>query len=152
MARKETLIYDDERAACFNLTGVVGPGGSNERGDVLLIQAMFRFIAEAASGLSKLGLRSRADLPGVTGAFDGDTGFLITSFQLKWMRILTAQHIGLLFPGNYKEKIPAMGTGDRREAMFLLHQFAQESAARLNKADYTSAMLSEFPELRGNLR
>jgi len=33
----------------------------------------------------------------------------------------------------------------------LLHQFAQESAALLNKTDYTSTMLSEFPELSGNI-
>jgi hypothetical protein len=152
VARKETIIYDDEKVICFNLSDFVGTGERNEKGDVMLVQAMFSFIAGATGGLSKLGLRSRADLPGVTGVFGGDTGFLISSFQLKWMQILTAQHVGMLFPGYYKEKILAMGPGDRRQAMFLLHQFAQESAALLNKTDYTSTMLSEFPELSGNIR
>ncbi len=148
MAKKENIIYDDEKALGFNLTNLVGFGGFNDKGDVMLIQAMFNFIVEGTGSLSKLGIKSTIDLPDVTGFFGGDTGFTIMSFQLKWMPMLTAQRSGLLFPGYYKDKIPAMGTDDRRQAMFLLHQFAQDSAARLNETDYTQAMLKEFPEIR----
>jgi hypothetical protein len=148
MAKKETITYDDEKVVGFNLTNMVGYGGFNDKGDVMLIQAMVNFIVEGTGTLSKLGIKSKSDLPDITGSFGGDTGFLIMSFQLKWMSTLTAQRSGLLFPGYYKDKIPAMGADDRRQAMFLLHQFAQESAARLNETDYTVAILKEFPDLR----
>lgn len=148
MAKKETINYDDDKTVGFNLTNVIGFGVYNDKGDVMLIQAMFNFIFEGTGQLSKLGIKSRSELPVVTGIFGGDTGFLIMNFQFKWLSILTAQQSGLLFPGNYKDKIQAMGDGDRRQAMFLLHQFAQEAAARLNETDYTVAMLKDFPELR----
>lgn len=152
MAKKETINYDDEKVFGFNLTNMVGFGGFNDKGDVMLIQAMLNFIIEGTGKLSKLGLKSKRELPDVTGTFGGDTGFSIINFQLKWMPILTAQHSGLLFPGYYKDKIPAMGIDDRREAMFLLHQFAQEAAAFLNETDYTVAILKEFPELRAFIK
>jgi hypothetical protein len=148
MAKKEIINYDDDKVVGFNLTNMIGFGGFNDKGDVMLIQAMLNFIIEGTGQLSKLGIKSKSDLPDVTGSFGGDTGFTIMNFQLKHLPILTAQHSGLLFPGYYKDKIPAMGGSDRRQAMFLLHQFAQESAALLNQTDYTVAMFKEFPDLR----
>jgi hypothetical protein len=146
MAKKEKLIYGDEKQVCFNIDGDVGFSSPNLTGDVMLIQAMFNFIFKGNRFL--LGVESN-DLPQITGTFDADTGYSIMKFQFKWMRNLTTQKSGVLFPGYYKKKIPLMvGDGYRRQAMFLLHQFAQEAAARMGETDYTVKMLNMFPELK----
>src|ERR1051326_2860822 len=105
MAKKETINYDGDKVVGFNLTNFIGFGVNNDKGDVLLIQAMFNFIVEGTGQPSRLGIKSSNELPGVTGIFDGDTSLIIISFQLKWMPILTAQSSGMLFPGYYKDKI-----------------------------------------------
>ena len=152
MAKKETITYDDQKTVGFNLTDMVGFGGANERGDVMLVQAMLNIIVEGIGSVSKFGIKSKRELPDVTGFFGGDTGFLIMNFQRKWAPILTPQRSGMLFPAQYKDNIAAMSADDRRQAMFLLHQFAQESAARLNETDYTAVVLDKFPDLRGFIK
>ncbi len=78
MAKKEIMIYGEDKIPCFNITFSVGIGGQNEKGDVMLIQAMFNFIA--LGNFPRLGLKSKSDLPALTGSLHSDTIFAIITF------------------------------------------------------------------------
>lgn len=148
MAKKVTIIYDDDKVPCFNISLSVGMGGQNDKGDVLLIQAMFNFIADGLKDVSRLGIKARHDLPEITGRLDSNTIFTIIGFQHKHLHRLFAVKSGTIFPADYTKKLPVVTGTEPRQQMFLLHQFAQEAGALLNEPDYTTAMLNVFPELR----
>lgn len=148
MAKKITIIYGDEKVTGFNITSSVGTGGQNFRGDVMLIQAMFNFIALGWNDVLRLGISAKHHLPDVTGVIDSNTIFAIIGFQQRWVNLLFSNQSGWIFPADYTKKQEVVIGTERRQQMFLLHQFAQDAAARLNEADYTIAMLKEFPELK----
>ena len=148
VAKKVIINYDDDKVPGFNLSFSVGIGGQNDQGDLLLIQALFNFIATGLKSVSRFGISGRHDLPAVTGRLDSNTIFTIIGFQHKQLHRLFATKSGTLFPADYTQKIPVVMGEEPRQPMFLLHQFAQEAAALLNEADYTTAMVKLFPELK----
>ena len=140
MATKEMMTLSGAKFPCFNVSLPVGVGGSNAVDDVMLIQAMFRFIAERFGELSTLGITSRNDLSGLTGVLDKKTINVITRYQSRWARILLATN-GLIHPANYANRDLNLDGTTRRMTITLLHQHCQDAAARSGETDYTTAMI-----------
>jgi len=149
MAKREIMRYDGDKVPSLNLSFSVGLGGHNDKGDVMLLQAMFNLIALGTNNItSVLGVRSKSELPDLTGTLDSNTIFTIIAFQHRWLHQLYPPKSGWIFPADYKKELPATVGPERRQQMFMLHQLAQEAAARLNEADYTTFLPQEFPELK----
>jgi hypothetical protein len=151
MAMKQWLTLEGDRSPCFNINYTVGVGGINHIDDLILIQAMFRFIAKGFGELSTLGLTSINELPRLTGILDRNTISTIRSYQRRWTRLLLNVD-GLIHPADYIARDLKLDPTTRRMAMTLLHQHAQDAGFRLGETDYTTAMVRMFPELRGFVR
>ena len=138
----------DDTAAGFNISQMVGVGGPNFRGDVMLIQAMTNFIAIGHKDLGLVGLKQPFELPDVSGIMDGNTINAIMNYQFRWMHLLYSTKSGLIFTIDYTQyKFTDQDT--KRPQMTMLHQHCMDASGRLNQtADYTIDMLKMFPELR----
>jgi hypothetical protein len=141
----------DETSPGFNLSFWVGIGGLNDKGDVMLIQAMLNFISEGHGDPSMVGVKLDFDLPDVTGSLDSSTIFSIIGFQNRWMRHLLASVAGKIFPVDYK-KYKYTESDTRRPVITMLHQLSLDAAGRLNESDYTEAMPKMFPQLRAFIK
>jgi len=121
----------------------VGVGGLNERGDVMLIQALFNFIADGHE-ISRTGLPSAARLPVLTGILDGRTIEAITAFQLRWMKQLLPSFAGKVFPlpAGYRMK----SLSDKAPMLHMLNVMARDSTGGPSNP-LPKAMLKAFPEL-----
>jgi len=148
MAMKQWLSLEGDRSPCFNINYSVGVGGINHIDDLILIQAMFRFIAKGFGELSILGLTSINEVPGLTGLLDKKTINTIHSYQRRWTRLLLNAD-GLIHPADYIDRDLKIDPTTRRMAITLLHQHAQDAGFRLGETDYTTAMVRLFPELNG---
>ncbi len=92
------------RRIVVNTMGIVGIGERNERGDVMLIQALFKLVGftEAMSKL-KFGL-SMTELPAVTGILDKKTIRAIKAYQRQNAhRLLRID--GKIHPATYENRI-----------------------------------------------
>jgi len=80
MAKEQQIRYlDDDEFVGFNLSFAIGPGGVNERGDVMLVQALLLVIgADDMTNIVKKPQKVR--LPALTGYLDADTYAAITVF------------------------------------------------------------------------
>ena len=110
MAKIEKINFLGETRDCVNVSGSVGSGQANQRLDVMLVQALLRFIGlqedPAASGeydnfaKYSLGLNSSAEVPQITGAFDARTADAIVAFQTRHRhRVLKID--GIVHPASY---------------------------------------------------
>jgi hypothetical protein len=79
---KETIIFNGVPSPGLNVGWKVGKGQLNFMGDVLLVQAMFKRLAELTKPIF-LGLPSRDAVPEPKGTFDGKTEIAIWSYQRK---------------------------------------------------------------------
>ena len=88
MAKEQQIRYlDDDEFVGFNLSFAIGPGGVNERGDVMLVQALLLVIgADDMTNIVKKPQKVR--LPALTGYLDADTCAAITVFQVRWMHLV----------------------------------------------------------------
>jgi len=114
-------------------------------GDVILIQAMFRFIAEGFEETSNLGLASPDDLPELSGFADSKTINAIRSFQTRWVNLLLRTD-GLIHPANYFRNLQVSGSKPRM-SITMIHLLAENAAALMNEVDYTQVMPQLFPIL-----
>lgn len=151
MAKKDLITMLDETSPGFNLSFWVGLGGLNDKGDVMLIQAMMNFIAEGHDDPSMVGVKFDFDLPDVTGSLDSSTIFSIIGFQTRWMSHLLASVAGKIFPVDYKT-YKYTESEPRRPVITMLHQLSLDAAGRLNESDYTEAMPKMFPQLRAFIK
>lgn len=147
MAKKETITISGDKYSCFNVSFPAGVGGFNEKGDVLLLQAMFNFIALGFGDARILGIKSKNGLPALTGALSRETIDVIRNYEYRWAKLLWTM-TGLIYPADYKNQDLELDADTRRPTITLLHQHAADAAVRLNETDYTTTMLSEFPELK----
>jgi hypothetical protein len=151
MATKEMLTLFGDHFPCFNVTTTVGAGAINAPDDVMLIQAMFNFIAEGERNGSTLGITSRRELPELTGRIESKTLAIIHSYQARWSRLLLNVD-GKIHPAHYAGRDLQLDGSTRRMAITLLHQHAQGAAALMNEPDYTTALPDMFPKMRTLIR
>lgn len=145
MARKEIITVLDSKSPCFNVSHPVGVAGWNDMGDVILVQAMFRFIFEGFEDTSHLGVPSPDDVPALTGYMDGKTIKSIRSFEQRWMNLLMRPD-GKIHPANYHRNLQVSGTKPRM-TITMLHFLCENAAGLMNQVDYTQVMPQMFPAL-----
>ncbi len=147
MAKKEFINFgDDGLQQGFNVSETVGKYGENKKGDVMLVQAMFRYIAASPSVVSKQ--FEGGVLPEVTGTFDDATKAVIRKYQNKWVHVVLRAD-GLIHPASYENRVLADRSASRRlMTITLLHEHANQAAAGFGDKDYTDAILQKFPQLR----
>jgi hypothetical protein len=103
MARKETLTLNHVQEPCFNVCEVVGigPKARNNKGDVMVVQAMFRTISGVFQ-FDCLGMKSRDFTPDVTGYFDLKTKNTLRMYQ-HFNRDAILSEDGLIHPASYED-------------------------------------------------
>jgi hypothetical protein len=146
MANRETMTVDGVRQACLNVSETVGEKfGANKMGDVMLVQAMFKYIV-GHFGSEQIGLASKDDVPEPTGLFDSDTARLINGFQRKMARQLIRVD-GIIHPASYKDRNLKFGDGPppRMMTITVLH-FGCVGASPAT-VDYTAEITRQFPLL-----
>lgn len=114
MARIEEIDFLGEKQSGVNVSNTVGIGGVNDKYDVMLIQALFRYIAlqeePAAYGEYDdfarwvLGVTSAKDVPNATGVFDTLTANAVWGFQRRnELRLLSVD--GVIHPADYNGRV-----------------------------------------------
>jgi hypothetical protein len=132
-------LYDDPEV-WLNLSFSVGRPGFNRKDDVMLVQALFNFVAERhSSSVSVLGI-GQVDLPRVTGEIDGATIFAIQWFQLRWVRFMRMID-RTMRPARYEGDLDL---SKRMEPITMLVSLARDA----DPFHYTQTILSDFPTLR----
>lgn len=81
MARRVNIVINGQNQLGVNFGKPVGYGGANDTEDVMLIKALFNFIANGLDP-ETLGLGGDYDMPDLTGVMDGGTYSAISQFQL----------------------------------------------------------------------
>lgn len=136
----------DSKSPGFNLTFPVGSPAVNHPNDVLLVQAMFNFIADGFEDGSMLGIKSAKELPKINGVMDGLTKSMINKFQERWVHALLRSD-GKIHPAMYGGRnIQASARGPIM-TITMLHLICGNAAALFNEVDYTNFMPRRFPAL-----
>lgn len=144
-----------ERAV--NLTGSVGFNGQNQFYDVMLIQTLFRYIAETPNiyniipGEQLLGLGEDSQsfdyrVPKITGQMDEATLSAIIQFQISnSSSLLTGNRFdGLIEPAEYRGRtIRRLNIGSRLMAITLLHVYARAGESVRTDGSYIEVIRSK---------
>jgi hypothetical protein len=150
MPVRERITILGDTSLGFNLSQPVGHNAANVRGDVLLVQALFRFIVEGFDDLTILGMGSVDQVPHTHGLMDPVTLTAIRTFQRRWAHNLIRTD-GVIHPAQYSGGFRNITTSGKGPLMTItmLHQLAQNAAAKgFNEDDYTELMFRMFPSLR----
>lgn len=154
MARKEIINFRGLRTNGVNTTFRVGAGGDNGRADVMLIQALFRYIynlgvhtVKVNSGLTKY------DIPRITERCDETTQRAIWKFQQANARKLLSVD-GRIHPASYENRVIDSEFSDyfyKKAAppvmtITLLHIYA--SFAHPSTDEYISGLIAIAPDLK----
>jgi hypothetical protein len=146
MANIELINFGpDGEERGFNIGAPVGHGGKNHKGDVMLLQAMFKYIHSYNDRVFSYGVLPPA-LPAVTGDFNHPTAKVIANYQNKWAHVVLRVD-GLIHPASYENRILADRSSNRLMTITLLHLHACYAARNLGDADYTEAIPRLFPSL-----
>jgi hypothetical protein len=105
MPQKEIINFNGNKTYGVNTNFTVGPKGGNGPADVMLVQALLRYITNASIGLvkSQSGLIN-FDLPQVNGICDGKTNQAILKFQRANTRKLLRVD-GKIHPASYEGRV-----------------------------------------------
>ncbi len=142
----EIINMDGERRLVVNLSGIVGFAGANRRGDVLLIQGLFNYIA---GGLypGAVGLGGEYKIPEITGLINADTYSAISEFQIQNASSLLMSHFdGRIHPANYPNR-KLHSNAKRMMSITLLHIMASDAAVMQGHSDYIKGLAALQPEL-----
>jgi hypothetical protein len=150
MPRREIITVDGHKDFGFNVDETVGIGGKNSVGDVMLIQAMMKHLAELRKDpFFAVGVDSMSEVPEPTGKFDRLTRRAIRAFQKKNDYLLLSVD-GIIHPADYKnrnvllvDRVP--DTDISLMSITLLHTELQ--LASDTGVDYTHVILRRFPIL-----
>lgn len=135
-----------------NLTGSVGHGGWNYHNDVLLIQTLFRYIAETPgmSEIDVLGFGDEYAIPDMDGKFSMETSNAIAQFQIvNKDRLLTGKGFVdfRIDPAKYRGRILRNLYGNRSAARLmtitLLHLLAKTCES--GRGSYIDTLRSMSP-------
>jgi hypothetical protein len=143
MAKIESFNLDGKNQAGINLSKAVGIGGPNLKDDVMVVQALFTYIA-AGIRPGAVGSKNGKDLPGITGVMDVNTYKAIIAFQSRNAHFLLSKEVtGKIEPANNNgQKIVSAGK-QLYSAMTLLNVMAHDASV-LNGSggNYVSALSS----------
>ena len=122
----------------------VGAGGRNNFGDVLLIQAMLRYLAAFTA------TRSGTAVPELTGVFDAVTGEAIRNFQQEFS-VRLFQPDGIIHPPSYAGR-DLKNPFNPLMTMTYLHILCKHQAKYYGHARYAIGITMLFPQLLLHLR
>lgn len=133
---------------CFNVSKPVGPGQENERSDVLVVQALFDFLASKDNPnhgwLSILKIKAA----NVSGVFDGATATMIRRFQSggDYRNLGTMVVDGVVHPASLDGRV--LRFDGAQMTIVKLNQEASWGSKSQYNHDLVSTMLAKYPFLR----
>jgi len=128
-----------------NISDIVGVGGSNEKSDVMLIQALFKLVGYSEFWARKYFGVGPTELPEPTGIFDAKTIQAIWGFQRRMAhRLLNVD--GKIHPGNYKNRV-IKDIGGRLMMITLLNLEAVDGALMEHGTEVIPALKQVAPQL-----
>jgi hypothetical protein len=148
MAKQQKIRYlEDDEFVGFNLNFAIGPGAVNERGDVMLIQALLLLIGgDDPTNISK---NQRVRLPALSGYLDAETYAILVLFQFRWMHLVYNSVAAWVDP------LPAdywlQHMKDRRPLMAMINELAW-TAKGTSSVTLPQLVMQDFPELRPLLK
>jgi hypothetical protein len=145
MAKRERITMDDFEDWGLNVTDTVGLGGANKTGDVMLIQAMFRYLGKR-DRFWVIGVNSMAELPEVNGQFDRRLARIILNFQKKYDYLILSVD-GLIHPASYQNRNVKFVSKEDSRLMTITLLHTEMAAATPTDVDYSIAILRDFPNL-----
>ncbi len=146
MAKTEVININGKTELGVNVTDAVGMTGKNRREDIMLIQALFNYIA---TGLHPrdLGLGGDYKIPKINGEMDADTFLAIGEFQIRnASRLQMYRFDGRIHPASYKNRVIRDING-RVMSITLLHIMATDAAVMQGHFDYRKGLIKLKPEL-----
>lgn len=149
MAQFEFItLKGGQTVSTVNVRKVVGNGGVNLREDVLLIQALFKFIAEHLGPHAIFGSQSGYEVPEITGVMDAATYSAIGEFQIRNLRnLLMKTFDGRIHPASYKNREIQL-QGKPLMSITYLHLVAQDASVMGGMGgDYTQDLARMNGEL-----
>lgn len=156
MAKKDLISFRSGKFWGVNVHYKVGPNLDNGPADVMLIQALFRYLSYSAQNIKgELGY-TESDVPDINGKFDAKTSNVIKKFQQKnAAKLLGAD--GSIYPASYEGRLIRVNHWDpllrqprqRMMTITLLHVYAWYTAAIYDDAgDYIRWIAGMAPDLR----
>jgi hypothetical protein len=145
MAVRERIKMDDYEFWGWNVSESVGIGGANKIGDVMMIQAMFRYLG-MHDRFWVIGVDSLAELPEVNGKYTGKLGRIILNFQKKYDYLLLSVD-GLIHPASNQDRNIKFSSGDNNRLMTITLLHTEMLEATDTGIDYTKAALRDFAGL-----
>jgi hypothetical protein len=145
MAVRERIKMDDYEFWGLNVTESVGIGGANKIGDVMMIQAMFRYLG-MHDRFWVIGVKSLAELPEVNGKYDRKLGRIILNFQKKYDYLLLSVD-GLIHPASNQNRNIKFSSSDNNRLMTITLLHTEMLEATDTGIDYTKAILRDFASL-----
>jgi hypothetical protein len=146
MAKTEVININGKTELGVNVTDVVGMTGKNRREDIMLLQALFNYIA---TGLHPrvLGLGGSYNIPDINGEMDADTFLAIGEFQIRnASRLLMHNFDGHIHPASYKNRVIRNIKGHLM-SITLLHLLAKDAGVMQGHSDYREGLIKLKPEL-----
>ena len=146
MAQFEQINIHGNIQQGVNIRKIVGFAGANLKEDLLLIQALFNYIAKGMFP-ELLGLGGDNNIPEITGEMDADTSTAIVAFQIRnASRLLRHNFDGRIHPASYKGRVIKDETKPLM-CITLLHIMATDTAVFNGDHDYSQALANLNPEL-----
>jgi hypothetical protein len=147
MAQFEEINVKGTFQSGVNVSKIVGFAGANLTEDVLLIQALFNYIADGMFP-EMLGLGGDYKVPEVTGEMDADTYSAIGAFQIRnASRLLRQNFDGRIHPASYKGRVIKDVYKQPVMSITLLHIMATDAAIFRGDHSYPQALASQYSEL-----
>lgn len=150
MPSRELISLNNKQRYGFNVSDTVGPGGANNTGDVLVVQAMLNYIAEGGLGPQCFGYLEGFGspinkVPGLTGILDQETIAALSIFSVLNLPKLYGGMDFMIHPASYAGR--NLNPFKPLMKITLLHVYARAAAKKLGDDDYTKAMLRMLPRL-----
>lgn len=146
MAYKDTIKVENLVEPAVNIRFKVGPAADNGPADVMLIQALFHYIAYKGHSVRYLGLQPN-ELPAISGKFRFKTQHAILRFQMRNAKQLLGVD-GFIHPASYLGRTIKAGMDKRYMTMTLLHFYATEMQAFHPDPTYIHGLIRLAPDLR----
>lgn len=149
MAKIDTIDIGSRKIDCLNISEPVGAAGPNQIGDVLVVQALFKYIAasEDLAGIY-LGNWSLDGLPEVSGTFDIETFNAIATFKNTWRHRLLNSSDSIIHPANYRGRSLRKYHTGRLMTITLLSYLADDVSKQIAGVTYLERIFHIFPILR----
>jgi len=144
MPRRDLITFDTHSEYGLNVFDTVGISGANNPGDLMTIQAMFRYLSELwlkpeYTALSSLRERLAIEPDGLIGP---KTINAISAFQqYNWYKLLRTDR--LIHPAKYENRI-ILSSG-KFMTITLMHE--ELWMAEDNAKDYTREIATRFPNV-----